>query len=276
MEITEIISEFEELFKVLDTFDKENFYDHRRGSWMFYPNKGNVRVAANTRRRIADLWSINRNILKAWTDEYFAVNQEEIFNKYYLDAALKIIEDNLNPFWRFKEADADFLEFCPNLDQWRQAEQLVHTARARMDMSNCDPAIKEKHRGIECNQGLMCLLCDDIESEWHGVVRAELRRSDNIFLNVGRQCQILAPSNWQGPPRHQSPVPTIPSLDGMTPQKAMNTLIGHNYCISKTFKYYGHIKKEYDIFLRLWTDIDFIDEHLGSFVSAANEIEGAL
>lgn len=44
--VQQIIKEFDQLFKVLDTFNKENFYDYQRGNWMFYPHKGNVRVAA--------------------------------------------------------------------------------------------------------------------------------------------------------------------------------------------------------------------------------------
>lgn len=275
----QIISEFDEFFKVLDTFDKENFYDHRRGSWMFYPHKGNVRVAADTWRCIANLWSSEKASLRTWLNEYLVTNRQTIYNKFYLDAGWKLMQDNLNPYWRYKEADADFLEFCPDLAAWRQAEELVQAARPRMDWSNCDdPEILQKHNGQPCNAGLVCILCDDMEHDWQGKIEAEVRRADNIFLNkasreafAGREA-----ATWTGPPIPETRAPSIPSLSGKTPFKAMQGLIGCNWSISEPFRCYTRKYDEYDVFLRLWAKFDFIDEHLGSFVSAANEIEAAL
>lgn len=277
--VQQIIKEFDELFKVLDTFDKENFYDYRRGNWMFYPHKGNVRIAANTWRAVAELWAAHRAPLRTWIDTYFEGNKQEIYNKFYLDAGWQLMSDNLNPHWRFKEADSDFLEFCPDLAAWRAAEELVRAARPRMDFRNCDdPQILAAHEGYPCNGGLICILCDDMEHDWCGKIEAEVRRTDNIFLNKASRAAFAGreAATWTGPPMSAQQAPVIPSIDGKTPFKAMQALIAANWPIASTFWDYGSGIDNYETFMRLWAKYDFIDEHLDTFVATANEIEALL
>jgi hypothetical protein len=273
--VQQIIKEFDELFKVLDTFDKENFYDWRRGSWMFYPHKGNVRVAANIFASIANLWATHRAALHTWMVTYFEENKQEIYNKFYLDAGWKLMSDNLNPHWRFKEADEDFLTNCPDLMAWRAAEELVRAARPRMAWSNCDDQeILRKHEGVQCNGGLICILCDDMEHDWCDKIEAEVRRADNIFLNKASRAAFAGreAATWTGPTRPPLIEDIFPRIEGKTPFQAMKALIEHMHRISYTFNSYCNQYEDYELFLRFWSKYEYIDYNIEAYRVQAAEI----
>lgn len=267
-----LVKRFADLFKSLDTYDKENFYDWRRGSWMFYPHKGNVCVAAEIIGEIVALWLGHRLEIRSWTLAYFEANRTAIYNKYYLDAGWKLMSENLNPHWRFQEADADFLQFCPDLAAWRAAEELVRAARPRMEWSNCDdPEILRRHEGRPCNAGLICILCDDMEHDWCAKIEAEVRRADNIFLNkASRQAYVGSQAEtWTGPIRPPLIQDIMPRLDGKTPFQAMKALIENMGHISHVFSSYGH---DYELFIRFWREYDYIDFNIEEYAVQAREI----
>lgn len=274
-----LVKRFADLFKSLDTFDKENFYDWRRGSWMFYPHKGNVRVAAEIMDEIVGLWTERSKEIKAWMETYFESNRATIYNKYYLDAGWKLITENFNPHWRFQEADAEFLENCPDLVAWRQAEELVRAARPRMDWSNCDDAeILAKHDGLPCNGGLVCILCDDMEHEWCGKIEAEVRRTNNIFLNKASRAAFTGREStlWTGPTRPPLIEDIFPRTEGKTPFQAMKALIECMGHIAITFNSYGREYDDYELFLRFWEKYDNIDYNIEAYQVRAHEIVAEL
>lgn len=272
-----IIQQFDDLFKVLNTFDKENFYDYGRRSWMFYPHKGNVRVAATTWTEIADLWAAKCGVLRAWLTDYLIANKQTIYEKFYMDAAEKLIKDNLNHNWRFREADEEFITHCPDLGQWRMAEELIRVARARMDFSQCDDQeILHRHDGEPCNEGFICLLHEEMELDWCAKVEEELRSTDNIFLNVeSRSAFAPIDTSWTGPAKPPISLRTFESIDGKTPFQAMKALIDRNWDLCSAFMY-AERKTEYEIFIELWNKVDFIDEHIGTYMRQVAVIKNTL
>lgn len=275
--VQQIIKEFDQLFKVLDTFDRENFYDYRRGCWMFYPHKGNVRIAAEIIDEIVALWMMHKDEIRTWTQTYFESNRQIIYNKYYLDAGWKLMSDNLNPHWRFQEADAEFLEFCPDLAAWRQAEELVRAARPHMDWSNCDDQdILRKHENLPCNEGLICIICDDMEHDWCGKIEASVRRADNIFLNKASRAAFTGPEAiiWTGPARPPLIEDIFQHTEGKTPFQTMKALIEHIHKISYTFSFY--CAEDYEIFLRFWRKYEYIDYNIEMYSVYAAQIVALL
>lgn len=271
-----ILQQFDDLFKVLDTFDKENFYDYSRRSWMFYPHKGNVRIAADTWHAISELWLSERDTIRTWLTDYSAGNKQTIYDKYYMDAAWKLISDNLNHNWCFQIADDDFLSNCPDLAQWRQAEELVRAARQRMDFSNCDDEeILHRHDGEPCNAGFICVLCEEMEHDWRSKVEAEVRATDNIFLNVASRAAFAGRpvGSWTGPPVKVREPPNFPPIGGKTPFQAMKSVIDRMWSIRGTFMCH---RSKYEQFIALWTSVDYIDQHIGSYISQVDKIISTL
>lgn len=271
--VQKIIQKFDDLFKVLDTFDKENIYDYGR----YAPHKGNVRVAIDTWTEIADLWAREREELRTWLTDYFTENKQAIYDKFYMDAAEKLIKDNLNHYWQFKEADADFIAHCPDLGQWRMSEELVRASRARMNFRQCDDQeILHRHDDIPCNEGFVCLLHEEMEWDWCAKVEAELRQTDNIFLNVAsRQAFIGRPvASWTGPAKSPISLRPFESIDGKTPFQAMRSLIASSWDLRSTFRVSS--KTEYEHFISLWFKADFIDERLFDFMRQVAFIKNTL
>jgi hypothetical protein len=266
--VKDIIKQFDEHFKVFDAFDKAEIYDYKTGKTTLNGYVSNVRHAAHTWSCIVNLWAKYRDELYQWRNTYFTEHRTEIYNKYFMDRGWKLMNDNLNPYWRFTEADDDFIANCPDQVQWQAAEQIVRAARDRMDMRNCDPDILRQHDGEEHMEGLICLLCDSIEWTWRKKVEAEVRSQDNIFLNVNSRNTFSGrvSSSWVGPSKVPCVAEPLPSTNGKTPCKAMQSLLANMSSIRYTF-HSIYTNTDYDIFLNLWNKLDFVNEHIGTYES---------
>lgn len=276
--VRHLLKQITEYFEILETFTGENYFDHCRGTWMFYPHKGNVRIAIDTWTSFVDLWTRERDTIEAWCQNYLAANRVAIFNQYMTDIGTKAINE-LFDSGRLK-TPADFQ--WPDANEWNEAVQLATEAHAKNSMDRCDdPAILEIHEGRECDyNGFFCWHCDDMEWRWNKKVKDDLHANDNVFLNerARRYADPCAPpATWTGPAVVSATPPNHGSLDGKTPFQAMKAFIDNTMFLRFTLKDRKYdTNTEYVDFLKVWTHRHDIDATLPVHSARIAEIEALL
>lgn len=276
--VRHLIRQITKYFEILDTFTGENFFNHERGCWMFYPHKGNVRIAIDTWTSFADLWTRERESIETWCQNYLAENRVAIFNQYMIDMGTTAIKQLLDR--GHMDLPADFA--WHQLHEWIEAVQLANDAYAKKSIDRCDdPAILAIHEGLQCNNnGFFCWHCDDMESRWTMKVMSEVHANDNIFLNerAKRNWTLVEPPiGWSGPAFSTNSPPNHAPLDGKTPFQAMKAFIDTTMNLRFVLEDRKYVSNtEYNDFLKVWTNRHSIDAALPIHSARIEEIEALI
>lgn len=282
--VRHLLQQFTECFDLLETFTGENFFNSRRGVWMHYPHKGNVRIAVDTWRRFAELWTKERDATEAWCQNYFAANRTTIFKNYWISLGANAMTEHLDrspevgnpPNSRLPDMHPAFAE------PWTEAVRIVEAIHQRKPIEYCNvPEILEIHAGKQCeNNGFYCWYCDDMETRWLHKLRDEACASNNIFLSPNARRTFTCPVDkaWTGPPtKPTSTAPRHKSMDGKTPFQAMKAFIDATSDIRFALKdrqYMGH--SDHDDFLKVWTHRLLVDALIPLDAARIAEIEALL
>jgi hypothetical protein len=273
--VRHLLTSIAECFDILDTFDKENFFNHQRGLWMFYPHKGNVRVAADTWRRFADIWAEGHIHMRAWCANYLVEGRDNIYVRYHIELGSAHLLARLESY----RQPVTIVPEVATFDGWTEAVRIVDEAVAQLPFDRCnDPAILAIHEGQECNNnGFFCFICEDQELKWTYKIRDSVKTTINVFLNKNAPCpHLLAPSNWSGPPRPiPEPIEYTP-LSGKTAFQAMKALLDATMSLRFALRVKSYAKSDYDIFILLWSVIYAVDAALPHLIERVTEIEALL
>ncbi len=276
--VRQILEQFSECFAIHETFTGENFFNSRRGVWMFYPHKGNVRVAADTWRRFAALWTEHRAALNDWCTTYLDAHRPEIFARYYIErgaAALLAAFD--------RRAAIECEDIICGASLWTAAKQAVEAAIARLPIECCDdPTILAIHEGRQCeHNGYFCWHCDDMEAQWTRRIQDELKATQNPFLNVTagrafyRDYNGPVPLTWVPPKPTREPI-RFDAANGKTAFQAMKSFIEKTATIRATLKFGGAVTSDYKLLLALWSSFDLVDSNLQAASEHVARIEELL
>ena len=245
---------------------------------------GNVNVAIERFRGLAQFLQYYVPLLQDWTTNYIKAHRAEIFTWWWMEHINKWVVSHGDPHSHIKylhpnaKAEWDNIfgqtEFCFSI-----AEQVAKATKEKLPISQCDePRIVAIHEPYPHKYDWdHCWYCDDQEREWSKELKRRILQSDHPLLNLDYTVVLNRPEldglgEWEPPHKWSNEYADVDEYKeyiriqrsmktdkpGQTPYQIMKRLVPEMLSHSGWVLSHSYKRTPYDRFIQLWNTLDLV------------------
>ena len=168
------------------------------------PYRTNVVKAIQNIHELATVVKVNQETIRQNCKTYIQENRKRLFLQFWLSAGRKYLYNHLYNHGRLYESNT----FHPNFEyEWfkavqqesmdkydtsyENAKKLVFSAIREFNSPSQEELDKHKDKPCDTDDWFGCWLCERIEDSWKKQLQAQVRNSNNIFVNKTIQEEFI-------------------------------------------------------------------------------------